>query len=182
MRTANREAPRCDFYSKPARGGTGTSGKSLVCPLFPHLLLPLPSLAASLLGVLTSSPLLRPGAPPVGEVKGKPVGVTQQIWQLTQHQPLACLSSCHRDQRGLPRRDGGEGRESGFPFFSPMAPEEREQLGMEGVCYRNKEDGAKGGEGGGVFFCCALVKIKLRIVCLYISFLDPAPGYLCAHK
>ncbi|KAA8582053.1 hypothetical protein FQN60_008793, partial [Etheostoma spectabile] len=25
--------------------------------------------------------------------------VTQQIWQLPQHQPLACLSSCHGDQR-----------------------------------------------------------------------------------
>lgn len=81
---------------------------------------------------------------------------------------------------------GGRRGGLGFPFFSPTAPEEREQLGMEGVCYRNKEDGAKGEkEEEGFFFfffCCALVKIKLRIVCLYISFLDPAPGYLRTHK
>lgn len=78
---------------------------------------------------------------------------------------------------GLPQRG------SGFPFFTPTDPEERKQLGMEGVCYRNKEDGGR--ERGSHFFCSVLfvlVKIKLRIICLFIFFLDPAPGYPHAYK
>lgn len=149
MRTANREAPRCDFYSKPARGGNGTSGKSLVCPLFPLLLFPSPP-SLTLCSVFSPPlPCCEPG-PPVGEVKGKPVGVTQQIWQLTQHQPPVCLSSCHRDQRGLPWREEGG---IGLPVFLTYGSR-GERAAWDGRCLLQEQRGwsKRGGGGGGFFF------------------------------
>ena len=86
------------FYSKQHEEGWRLLGSHWVA-LFPSppFLPPLPSLSS-----LSSwcSHLFSPGSLWVGQsAGGETGGVMRQIWQLPQHQPLVCLSSCRGDQR-----------------------------------------------------------------------------------
>ena len=175
------------FYSKPARGGTGTSGKSLVCPLFPLLLFPSPP-SLPLCSVFSPPlPCCEPG-PPCGWGKGE-TGRSNATNLAVNPTPAAgVFEQLPSWPAGAPAAGGGEG-EIGLPVFLTYGSR-GERAAWDGRCLLQEQRGWSergGGRGGGIFFfffffCCALVKIKLRIVCLYISFLDPAPGYLRTHK
>lgn len=88
----------CSGSNQRTRGGLETSEKVLGCPLFPLLsiLLVSPPLSCCVSG----SPLMAQGTGGVTD------GAMQQMWQLTQHQPLPCLNGCHSDQEAHTVRFG----------------------------------------------------------------------------
>lgn len=162
----------CDFTQSSMRRDLE---ESLGCPLF-LLLLFLSSLLPSPLGVLTSSLLLRPRLP-VGEVKH---------WRGNRRSNATNLAVNPTPTTGVFEVTSGLPQQgSGFPFFLTYSSR-GESAAWAGRCLLQEQRGWRERRRftSMLFFfcCCALVKIKLRIICLYTSFLDPAPGYPHTYK
>lgn len=92
-----------------------------------------------------SPPLPRWGPSSLGVVqyrsgRGHRQGITQQIWQPTQSQPLGCLSGCHRDQRA-------PAAGTGLPVFH-TSDSWRGRAARDGRCYLQKQKRTEGAEGG----------------------------------
>lgn len=172
-RTGNRGRTAVWFFTQSSVRSDGDLWEVIGLPSSPFSSPPSP-LSLSLVGVLTSSPLLRARLP-VGEVK---------YWRGNRQSNATNLAVNPIPTSGVFERlpqwpAGSRSRDRASRFSHLRFQEERKRLGMEGVCWRKKQDEwRKGGLLMFLFlFCCVLVKIKLWIICLYISFLDPAPGY-----
>lgn len=122
------------FYTKQREVGWGPLRSHWVA-LFSFFLSSLPSLSLSLVGVLTSSPLLRARLP-VGEVK---------YWRGNRQSNATNLAVNPIPTSGVFERlpqwpAGSRSRDRASRFSHLRFQEERKRLGMEGVCWRKKQD------------------------------------------
>lgn len=95
----------CSGSNQCTCDGLENSEKVLSCPLFPSFYVSIPPFSSLLFSpplpcCVSGSPLMEQGT------GGETDEATQQIWQLTQHQPLPCLKGSHSNQEAPAARFG----------------------------------------------------------------------------